>query len=69
MWREETLKGSDPLGDLGMDGTTVLKCILKVVVVRVRTVFDGSGQGLVAGSCEHGNGLSGLLKGDTFLAS
>jgi hypothetical protein len=36
-------------------------------VERYGLIASGSGQGPVAGSCEHGNGLSGSLKVGEFL--
>jgi hypothetical protein len=52
------------LENLGKDWMIILTWILGKQRLRVST---GSGWGLVAGSCEHGNGHSGSVKGRGFL--
>jgi hypothetical protein len=50
-----------------MLGKTILKQISKKQVVRHGLNSIESGNGRVAGSCEHGNELSGSIKGGKFL--
>jgi len=48
------------LGDLGVDGRIILRCILNIKgrALIVRLTQDR----YMAGSCEHGNELSGSIK-------
>jgi hypothetical protein len=52
--------------DLGIDGRIILECILGKVG-RCGMNVSGSGQELVAGSCEYDNERLGSIKGGIFL--
>lgn len=62
---KETLKEKDRLGDLGVDGRVMLRCILnrmgRALIIRLTQDRD------MAGSCEHCNELSGSIKHREFL--
>jgi hypothetical protein len=53
------------LGDSGADGMKILKWFLKNKMCLFK--LDSSGQGQVAGSCEHSNKSSGSIKGGELL--
>jgi hypothetical protein len=58
--------GRDHLGDLGVDGRFLLKCILRTTVLgRVCTGLIQ--QEPVTDTCGHDNNLSGYIKGGNFL--
>jgi hypothetical protein len=59
LWKGN-LKEKDHLGDLGVDGRIILRCILNRMgrALIIRLTEDGD----MAGSCEHGNELSGSIK-------
>jgi hypothetical protein len=63
LWLEK-LKGRDHLEELGLDRKIVLKNLRETEWKVVDFYSSGSGQGpvAVAGSCEHGNKLSGSIK-------
>jgi hypothetical protein len=58
----ETLKGREKAEGLGVDGKIILEWM-----GRRGLDSSGSGQGPVAGCCEHGNEPSGSIKGGEFL--
>jgi len=55
------LNGKKHFGEAGVNGTKILRSILK------ETDSSSAGQGPPAGSCEHGNETSGPIKGWKFL--
>jgi hypothetical protein len=71
MISSNNLKERDNLRDLYVDKRMILKWILKDKSVRMWLDLgvSGSGQGLVAGLCEHGNGPFSSMKGESLLAS
>jgi hypothetical protein len=54
------------LGDLGVDGKIIVKCILNEKGIGGME-YTGSGQGPVMGSCEHGNEPFGSIEDKDFL--
>jgi hypothetical protein len=56
--RRENLKS-----DLDVALRIILNWILRKHICSVWTDSSGSGQGLLAGSCEHGNEFLGFIKG------
>jgi hypothetical protein len=55
------------LGELGLDGRTILKASLVKERLRMWTGLAGSRQGSVAVCFEYGNEISGSIKGREFL--
>jgi len=59
------MKENDHVGDLGVDGRIILRCMLnrmgRTLIIRLTQDRD------VAGFCEHGNELSGYIKYREFL--
>jgi hypothetical protein len=62
-------QGKRPLGGSGNRWDLILKWILRNSVGWCGFGSSGSGQGPVAGSCEHGNEPSGSIKAWSFLTS
>jgi hypothetical protein len=60
----ENMNGRDHLEDVGVDGKILLEFILGE---WCGLYSSGSGQGLVAGRCEHCNKPLGSIKGGEFL--
>jgi hypothetical protein len=60
------LKGKDHLEDLDKDGRITLEWILKKQSVDCEVDSFGSGQGPLAGSCEHGNEHLGPMNDGEF---
>jgi hypothetical protein len=58
----ENLQARDQVGKLGADKMIILKWIEKREDITAWTGFIGSGQGIVTGSCEHGNETSDSIK-------
>jgi hypothetical protein len=63
----ECLKKKDDSEDLGVDGRTILNWILGNRVGGCGLDSSGTGQGPMAGSCEHVNKPFGSIKGGEFL--
>jgi len=63
----ENLKVKTDLKDVGVDGKITLEWILGNRVERCGLDASVSGQGPVAGSCEHGNGNPCFIKRREFL--
>jgi hypothetical protein len=61
------LKGGDHYEDLGIDGRITLRWILGKLGLGMWIGFIGSGQGQVAGCCEHGDEPSDSIKCGEFL--
>jgi len=59
LWKGN-LKEKDHLGDLGLDGRIILRCILNIMgrTLIIRLTQDGD----MAGCCEHGDEPSGSMK-------
>jgi hypothetical protein len=55
------------LEDIDIDWKIILEWIFGKEVRNVWSTSCGSGYGPVAGSCEHGNELSGSIKGEKLL--
>jgi hypothetical protein len=54
-FQSKNLKGRDHLEDLSIDGSVILKCVLKKYGVRMWTGFIWLRIGSSADSCEHDN--------------
>jgi hypothetical protein len=65
-WSENP-KERDHSEDLGVDGNIIVQRVLGKYVGRCGLDVAGSGQGPMAGSCEHCNETSGFVKGGEFL--
>jgi hypothetical protein len=61
------MEGIVNLDDLDVNGRIILKYILRNRLCGLNS--SGSGQGPVAGSCEHGNEPSGFVKARNLLIS
>jgi hypothetical protein len=61
------VKRRDRFGDTGVDGTIILKHIFHKKLLRVWAGCIWLRIGPVVGSCKHGNGISGSIKGGKFL--
>jgi hypothetical protein len=66
-FRLGNLRGGDHLEDLGVDGRIILRWIVRKWGEKVWTECIWLRWGPVAGCCEHGNELSGSIKGGKFL--
>jgi hypothetical protein len=53
--------------DLGRDGRIILKCIQRIWDARMWTTLILLRRGPKTDSCEHGNEISGSIKGGNFL--
>jgi len=60
------VKGRDHSEELGVDGKIILKWMLGKWSGKVWTRV-WTGEGVVAGSCQHSNGTSGSINGGEFL--
>jgi hypothetical protein len=66
-----SLKGRDPLRDLGVDGK-ILKhgtCLAVTVCEDMDRINLAQDRGTVAGCCKYGNEPSGFIKDSTFFVS
>jgi hypothetical protein len=61
------LRERDYLGDPGVDGRIILRCIFRKWVGGIGLDRTGSGYGQVAGTCECGNEPPGSIKCGDFL--
>jgi hypothetical protein len=61
------LNSRDLLRDVGVGVKKMLKCILRKQLVSCGLDSTGSGQGPVAGSCEHDNGSWGCVNAGNLL--
>jgi hypothetical protein len=66
VWLVDLMEGNH-LGDKGIDGRIILKCIFKKGDGRHGLVCSVAGQGKVAGACEYGHEPSGSIKCGAFL--
>jgi hypothetical protein len=57
----------DHLGNLGIDGSTILKWVIRMQGVFYELDSYGSEHSLMAGSWVYGNELNGFVKGGQFL--
>jgi hypothetical protein len=62
-------KGRRPLGALRRSWKDSIRMDLREIGWESRLDSSGSGEGPVAGSCEHGNETSGSIKAGNFLTS
>jgi hypothetical protein len=62
-------EGMSHLVDLEVDGSILLKFILRMKMGGCKLNYSGLRQGTVIGSCEHGNEPSGFIDFNEFLTT